>query len=119
MDGSWELKSGISSGILVSLLWPSQAGPTMARAPRLHGGMGSSREWTRGLDCARSVQDAGPSVSFQVKVAVSPSASAGVSMSSNFQVSWSFQEAKEKEVQKRRRDDQEERVLLLCKLCKS
>lgn len=91
----------------------------MARVPRLHGGLGRSREWMHGLDCAHSVQDARPSVSFQVKVAVSPSASAGVSMSSNFQVSWSFQEAKEKEVQERQGDDQEERVLLLCKLCKS
>ena len=120
-EGSWELKSGTGSGTSVfsPVALPSTSLLPMATAPRLHRGSSSgSREWTCGVQCACSEQDAGPSMHFQVKGAIFPSASAGVSMSSNFKVSGSFQETQEKEVQERWGDDQEERVQLQLKLCR-
>lgn len=87
-EGNWELKSGIGSGMSVftPVALPGMSLLTMATAPSLHGGSTSSREWTHGVQCACSGQDARPFARSQVKGAILPSGSAGVSMSSNFQV---------------------------------
>lgn len=75
--------------------------PMMVTAFDLHQGSNNSREWTRGSKLVHLVQHAGPFECFQVKIPVFPSASAGASMGSNFQETWSFQAAEEKEVQER------------------
>lgn len=65
-------------------------------------GSNSTREWMGGgFKFAHLVQYAGSFPYSQVRAAISPLASAGVSVSSNLQESWSLQEAKEKEVQER------------------
>ena len=106
------LKSGIRSG-LYSCSHPGCAPrfpPKDGQAPSLHGGSNSHRERACGSKSAHSAQHAGPFKCFQVRIPIFPFASAGASMGSNFQGSWSSQESTEKEVQERWRGCQEERV---------